>query len=149
MRKDTENWVALAEYDLETARHMLATGWYLSGSRLPGSNRKSVEMVKRALKYIITRYCAELAIMGIQVEKVLLYGSQARRTAHDDSDIDLIVISRDWKPYSVRERLEILGVASARILEPVQANGFTPDEISSQMLMPFWEHILSEQAMPI
>ena len=24
MRKDTENWVALADYDLETARHMLA-----------------------------------------------------------------------------------------------------------------------------
>jgi predicted nucleotidyltransferase len=106
-------------------------------------------MAKRALKLIVTRYCAELATMGIQVEKVLLYGSQARRTAHDASDIDLIVISRDWKPYSVRERLEILGVASARILEPVQANGFTPDEISSQMLMPFWEHILSEQAMPI
>jgi HEPN domain-containing protein len=29
MRKDTENWVAWAEYDLETARHMLATGRYL------------------------------------------------------------------------------------------------------------------------
>jgi HEPN domain-containing protein len=29
MRKDTLNWVALAEYDLETARHMLTTGRYL------------------------------------------------------------------------------------------------------------------------
>ena len=29
MRKDTENWVALADYDVETARHMLATGRYL------------------------------------------------------------------------------------------------------------------------
>jgi len=29
MRSDTQNWVALAEYDLETARHMLATGRYL------------------------------------------------------------------------------------------------------------------------
>jgi HEPN domain-containing protein len=29
MRKDTENWIALADYDLETARHMLATGRYL------------------------------------------------------------------------------------------------------------------------
>jgi HEPN domain-containing protein len=26
MRPDTANWVALAEYDLETARHMLITG---------------------------------------------------------------------------------------------------------------------------
>ncbi len=29
MRKDTANWIALAEYDVETAHHMLATGRYL------------------------------------------------------------------------------------------------------------------------
>jgi HEPN domain-containing protein len=29
MRKDTQNWIDLAEYDLDTARHMLATGRYL------------------------------------------------------------------------------------------------------------------------
>ncbi len=29
MRKDTANWLALADYDVETARHMLATGRYL------------------------------------------------------------------------------------------------------------------------
>ena len=29
MRADTQNWIATAEYDLETARHMLTTGRYL------------------------------------------------------------------------------------------------------------------------
>jgi len=29
IRKDTQNWIALAEYGLETARHMLSTGRYL------------------------------------------------------------------------------------------------------------------------
>lgn len=29
IRKDTRNWIALAEYDLETAVHMLKTGRYL------------------------------------------------------------------------------------------------------------------------
>ena len=29
MRKDTANWIALADYDIETARHMLVTGRYL------------------------------------------------------------------------------------------------------------------------
>ena len=29
MRADTQNWIESAEYDLETARHMLATGRYL------------------------------------------------------------------------------------------------------------------------
>jgi HEPN domain-containing protein len=29
MQKDTENWIGMANYDLETARHMLAAGRYL------------------------------------------------------------------------------------------------------------------------
>jgi HEPN domain-containing protein len=29
MRKDTANWIALSDYDIETARHMLATERYL------------------------------------------------------------------------------------------------------------------------
>ena len=29
VRKDTANWIALADYDIETAHHMLATGRYL------------------------------------------------------------------------------------------------------------------------
>jgi len=29
MRKDTANWIALTDYDLDTARHMLVTGRYL------------------------------------------------------------------------------------------------------------------------
>jgi len=29
LRKDTANWLALADYDIETAHHMLATGRYL------------------------------------------------------------------------------------------------------------------------
>ena len=29
MRRDTHNWLASAEYDIETASHMLATGRYL------------------------------------------------------------------------------------------------------------------------
>ncbi len=29
MRKDTQNWLASAEYDIETANHMLATSRYL------------------------------------------------------------------------------------------------------------------------
>lgn len=29
VRSDSKNWIATAEYDLETARHMLATGRFL------------------------------------------------------------------------------------------------------------------------
>lgn len=101
------------------------------------------------LKPVIRRFRAELEKMGIHVERVMLYGSQASRTAQAGSDIDLIIVSPDFASYSQRERLEILGVAAARILEPVQANGFTPQEIEKHQLMPFWDQILREQAVAI
>ncbi len=101
------------------------------------------------LKLIIRRFRAELEEMGIHIERVMLYGSQASESAQDGSDIDLIIISPDFTPFNQRERLEMLGVASARILESVQANGFTPQEIEKRQLMPFWEQILQEQAIAI
>jgi predicted nucleotidyltransferase len=101
------------------------------------------------LKQIIKNYRAQLMRQGIRVERVLLYGSRAAGTAHEGSDIDLIVISPDWKKFSQRQRLELLGIAAARILEPVQAQGFTPTEIKSKKVTSFWEQIINEQAVAI
>jgi len=108
-------------------------------------------MAKRTpeLKKIVRRYRAQLEKMGIRPVRILLYGSQAAGTAREGSDIDLIVISGDWKKYNHRQRLELLGIASARILEPVQAQGFTPSEIKTKKVMPFWEQIIEEQAVAI
>jgi predicted nucleotidyltransferase len=101
------------------------------------------------LKQVVKRYRAQLQKMGIRPTRVLLYGSQAAGTAHEGSDIDLIVISGDWEKYNHRQRLELLGIAAARILEPVQAQGFTPSEIKFKKVTPFWEHVIKNQAIVI
>jgi predicted nucleotidyltransferase len=101
------------------------------------------------LDQIIHRFRGQLGKLGIHAEQVLLYGSYANGAAREGSDIDLIVISKDWQNLNMRERLELLGVAAARILEPVQAQGFTPAEISQRKIMPFWEHIIKEQAIAV
>ena len=101
------------------------------------------------LKQIVKRYRVQLQKMGIRPTRVLLYGSQATGTAREGSDIDLIVISGDWEKYNHRQRLELLGVAAARILEPVQAQGFTPKEIKSKEVTPFWQQVIKEQAIAI
>jgi predicted nucleotidyltransferase len=100
-------------------------------------------------KRIVKRYRDQLEKMGIHPTRILVYGSQAAGTAREGSDIDLIVISSDWKKYNQRERLEMLGIAAARILEPVQAQGFTPAEIQDKQITPFWEHVMNEQAVAI
>lgn len=101
------------------------------------------------LEMIIRRFRAEVEKMGIRCEKILLFGSQARGTAEEGSDIDLFVISPDWARYNERERLEILGIAAARILEPIQARGVTPDELATHRLSPLWEQVLKEQAVVV
>lgn len=101
------------------------------------------------LKRIVKRYRMQLQKMGIRPTRVLLYGSQASGTAREGSDIDLIIISGDWKKYNHRQRLELLGIAAARILEPVQAQGFTPNEIKQKQITPFLEQVMKEQAITV
>jgi hypothetical protein len=48
---------------------------------------------------------------------------------------------------NLRERLETLGLASVRIMEPIQAYGFTPDEINNKNLDSFWNNILKREAI--
>ena len=102
---------------------------------------------KPAVSNAIKRFAQQLREMGIQCERVLLYGSQASGTAVEGSDIDLIVISPAWAGYNERERLEILGIAAARILEPIQARGATPEEIATHQVSPFLDQVLREQAV--
>ncbi len=87
--------------------------------------------------------------MGINVEQMWLFGSFAKGTFHLGSDIDLIVVSPDWAQYSRQNRLETLGIAAARILAPIDAVGFTPEEIRTHQLSAFWEQVLSTEAVPV
>jgi len=101
------------------------------------------------LAIAIKRFRAELEKMGVHCERVLLFGSRATGAAREGSDIDLFIVSSDWARYNERERFEILGVAAARILEPIQARGVTPAEISAHRLLPLWEQVLKEQSVVV
>lgn len=101
------------------------------------------------LKIIVQRFRTELENMGIHCEQILLFGSQATGSAREGSDIDLFVVSPDWARYNDRERFEMLGIAAARILAPVQARGVSPEEIAMHRLPPFWERVLREQAIVV
>lgn len=108
-------------------------------------------MAKRTpeLDRIIGRFRRELERTGIRAERILLFGSHARGEAHDGSDIDLIVVSPDWARFNRRERLELLGVTAVRIMESVQAQGFTPDEVAHHQTGAFWDEILRHHAVAV
>lgn len=84
---------------------------------------------KREIEAIIESYKNILIKLGIKPEKIILYGSFAKGSPREDSDIDLLVISEDFKNMNIRERLETLGLAAGKVFEPIEAIGYTAEEI--------------------
>ena len=91
---------------------------------------------------IIARYREQLGRLGIRVERVILFGSSLRGEVQEGSDIDLLIVSPDFARMNTRERLELLGLAAARIWEPVEAIGYTPEEMSKVEPATLLEEIL-------
>lgn len=94
------------------------------------------------IKEIVEEYKEALKALGVNAERVILYGSYALGTQRQDSDIDLAVISTDFAKMNLRERLEVLGIAAARIMQPIEARGYTPNEIETVLGPSFLQEIL-------
>ena len=97
---------------------------------------------RQKIKNIVGEYKKTLLDLGIRVERVILFGSFAKGKPKKDSDIDLIVISNDFKKLNLRKRLEVLGVAAARIMKPIEAKGYTLKEIQGASPASFLEEVL-------
>ena len=64
---------------------------------------------------------------SLTIDKVILFGSHARGDALKESDIDLVVLSRDFEGVPFVRRLELLGLMW-RFPKTLEALGYTPDE---------------------
>lgn len=82
----------------------------------------------RAINSIVAEYRDRLEKKGIAVKKIILYGSQAIGTTHKDSDIDLAVISDDFKEMDLFERLSFLGRMRVGLRRPMEIIGLTEEE---------------------
>lgn len=111
-------------------------------NRTFGGNK--VHKAGQQVKEIVEEYKQTLKTLGINVERVILYGSYALGNQRQDSDIDLVIISKDFKNLNLRERLELLGIAAVRIMEPVEARGYTPEEIERTLEASFLKEVLKE-----
>lgn len=99
---------------------------------------------RHEIKRIIKRYTAELEKLGITPKRIMIYGSYAKGHPREGSDIDLLVISEDFKGKNLRERLEILGLAAGRVFEPIEARGYTEEEIIVKEKGSFLDEIVAK-----
>ncbi len=81
---------------------------------------------------VISEYKRRLEAVGIKVRKTFLYGSHAVGKAREDSDIDLVVVSDDFKKMDIWERLCLLGRARIGIKRPMEIIGLTEEELESE-----------------
>lgn len=81
-----------------------------------------------AVKKIILEYICNLGALGISVHKVIIFGSQAKGTFTEDSDIDIAVISNEFEKMGLWEKAKYLGRAARGIPYPIEVIGFSPSQ---------------------
>ena len=65
----------------------------------------------------------------IPVDEMIVFGSYARGTATQASDVDVIIISDDFKGIRSDKRFKILDTAARFIRPEIVAAGFTREEL--------------------
>jgi predicted nucleotidyltransferase len=98
---------------------------------------RSQELLKRLDKYIKT------VIKALNPEKIILFGSFARKDFNEGSDIDLIVVN-DWEE-NFLDRIGIL-LELNNLGLPLEPIGYTKDEIEMMIKdeNPFITQVLIE-----
>lgn len=83
---------------------------------------------KKLIQYLITL----LGEKGIKVQKIIIFGSHARGTATADSDLDMVIISNDFRGKGIFERAkELQGIEWALIKKfmiPLDIITMSPDD---------------------
>ncbi|OQA59917.1 MAG: Nucleotidyltransferase domain protein [Candidatus Atribacteria bacterium ADurb.Bin276] len=85
-------------------------------------------MDKKTVISVINRFKKALEKRGIKEIQIILFGSWSKGNYHEESDIDLIVLSDDFFGKSFWERTEILSSAILEVFEPIEAIAMTFQE---------------------
>lgn len=84
---------------------------------------------RRQIRKIVFEFRARLQNLGIEVSRIILYGSYARGKAEEYSDIDLAVVSSSFREMDIFQRQEILSKAHHNFKEPIEPIGLTPEDL--------------------
>lgn len=79
-------------------------------------------MVESSVRIVVERYLRSLRDQGFAVERGVVFGSQAKGTAQETSDIDLLVISAAFDGFKSRETVYSLWRLARHIdarIEPI------------------------------
>ena len=84
----------------------------------------------------------DLKALGVPVERIYLFGSQARLDAGTDSDMDLAVVSPLFEKMSLWDRAGFLGKTAWDIRYPIDVLGFAPSQVRKAVPGTLLSHIM-------
>ena len=87
---------------------------------------------RREIENLISRFVQNLRVLGVDVNKIFLYGSYAKGGPKDYSDIDVAVVSSSFRKMDIFERQEILSRAHHNFGEPIEPIGLTPEQVKEK-----------------
>ncbi len=85
-------------------------------------------MGKEDVVNILKRLRDLLELKHIHVERLILFGSWAKGTQQEGSDIDIVVVSNDFQGKDYWSRINILSDVIYQVVAPIQAVAMTPQE---------------------
>lgn len=91
-------------------------------------------MVKKSILKAIAFMKERLQQTGVSVQKIIVFGSQANGTYNAGSDIDIIVISNDFKNKDIFKRARLTKDAEImtirKFMIPLDILTMTPEELA-------------------
>ena len=97
------------------------------------TSSKVKRLINSAIKYLSSYF---------QIEKVILFGSQANGKARRYSDIDIAVVSPDFVNINFDDLLGVFSKVSLEVSSDIEIHPFTPKDISEARPTNFIGHIL-------
>lgn len=75
-------------------------------------SKREIIKIKKVLLEILKE-------IGIQIDEIIIFGSYAEGTAKNDSDIDIIVISKDFRNKDIFERVQLTKDVHWKLVEKI------------------------------
>lgn len=88
----------------------------------------------REIEEIINYFSNRLKVDSVQVNQIILFGSQSDGSANSESDIDLCVISHDFEGKGILQRAKMIRNAEIATIKkymlPMNIINMTPEELA-------------------
>lgn len=101
-------------------------------------------MAKRKVKVAVEFLERCLREGGVTALKIILFGSQAKGKATKESDIDVVIISEDFRNKDILERAAMTKDAEIRTLKkfmiPLDIVTLTPEENETSLIAAYARH---------